>query len=69
MGEAFELGQPRPFRSRSQRLSLLLTGVGLQGLTEQVRLGQQALAVVCRGIWDPHPTVIGTGKRRKVLGI
>jgi len=49
MGEAFELGQPRPFRSRSQRLSLLLTGVGLQGLTEQVRLGQQALALLAVG--------------------
>lgn len=49
MGEAFELGQPRPFWSRSQRLSLLLAGVGLQGLTEQLRLGQQALALLTVG--------------------
>ena len=30
---------------------------------------QDSLRVVCCGIWDPHPIVIGTGNLRKVLGI
>jgi lambda repressor-like predicted transcriptional regulator len=35
----------------------------------QPRIPPHLLPVVCRGIWDPHPTVIGNGKPRKVLGI
>ena len=30
---------------------------------------QEWQAVVCRGIWDGSLTVIGTGKRRKILRI
>jgi hypothetical protein len=33
------------------------------------QLGRFREGVVCRGIWDSHPTVTGTGKLRKVVGI
>ena len=52
MANAFDLRQPRPFRSRPQHPRLLLVDVGLKGLTEQVRLGQHALALSAVGLLE-----------------
>jgi len=42
--DTLELRQPGPFRSGPQRLVLLFPGLGLQGLTEQLRLTDHAFA-------------------------
>jgi len=46
--------------------SMLLRKLGSRSKKNRL---YQAFRVVCRGIWDPHPTVIGTGKPRKILWI
>lgn len=50
MGDAFDLRQPRPFRSRSQLVGLLFTASSLQRLTEQEWPGEHARALAAIGL-------------------
>jgi hypothetical protein len=53
------------------RSFLLEDGISVGVLFELTPVGTEARTsrVVCRGIWDGSLTVIGTGKRRKILRI